>query len=79
MKPTSLGAKIFVWCVALFWLVVCLLPLTQLISVTFSTSDRGMVSTFFPNSLTAGIENIQRHWNRPGWRPPFFKRCCMSA
>lgn len=69
MKPTSLGAKIFVWCVALFWLVVCLLPLTQLISVTFSTSDRGMVSTFFPNSLTAGIENIQAALEQTGLAP----------
>lgn len=69
MKPTSLGAKIFVWCVALFWLVVCLLPLTQLISVTFSTSDRGMVSTFFPNSLTAGIENIRAALEQTGLAP----------
>lgn len=66
MKPTSLGAKIFIWCVALFWLVVCLLPFTQLISVTFSTPDRGMVSTFFPNSLSAGLENIRAALEQTG-------------
>ena len=51
MKQTSPAAKIFSWIFALFWLVVCLLPFTQLISVTFSTADRGIVSTFYPNSL----------------------------
>ncbi len=59
MKPTSRAAKILIWAVALVWLVVCLLPFTQLISVTFSTSDRGIVSTFYPNSLTAGLENLR--------------------
>lgn len=59
MKPTSRAAKLLIWAVALVWLVVCLLPFTQLISVTFSTSDRGIVSTFYPNSLTAGLENLR--------------------
>ncbi len=59
MKPSSPGARIFIWVVALLWLVVCLLPFTQLISVTFSTPDRGMVSTFFPNSFSAGVGNIR--------------------
>lgn len=59
MKPTSRAAKLLIWAVALVWLVVCLLPFTQLISVTFSTSDRGIVSTFYPNSLTAGRENLR--------------------
>lgn len=66
MKPTSMGAKIFIWGVALFWLIVCLLPFTQLISVTFSTPDRGMVSTFFPNSLSAGMENIRAALEQTG-------------
>ncbi len=60
MKQTSPAAKIFSWIFALFWLVVCLLPFTQLISVTFSTADRGIVSTFYPNSLSSGIENIKQ-------------------
>ena len=60
MKQTSRAARILVWTIAVFWLVVCLLPFTQLISVTFSTSDRGVVSTFYPNSLSAGIENLRR-------------------
>ena len=59
MKQTSPAAKIFSWIFALFWLAVCLLPFTQLISVTFSTADRGIVSTFYPNSLSSGIENIK--------------------
>lgn len=59
MKPSSPGTRIFIWVVALLWLVVCLLPFTQLISVTFSTPDRGMVSTFFPNSFSAGVGNIR--------------------
>ena len=63
MKQTSPAAKIFSWIFALFWLVVCLLPFTQLISVTFSTADRGIVSTFYPNSLSSGIEN--RHCCKP--------------
>ena len=66
MKPTSRGIKIFIWAVALIWLVVCLLPFTQLISVTFSTSDRGMVSTFFPNSFSAGVENIRAALEQTG-------------
>ena len=37
MKQTSTFAKVFSWGFALLWLVVCLLPFTQLISVTFST------------------------------------------
>ena len=69
MKQTSIGAKVFIWAVALFWLVVCLLPFTQLISVTFSTADRGMVSTFYPNSLAAGIENIQAALEQTGLAP----------
>lgn len=60
MKQTSPAAKIFSWIFALFWLVVCLLPFTQLISVTFSTADRGIVSTFYPNSLSSGIENLKQ-------------------
>lgn len=60
MKQTSTFAKVFSWGFALLWLMVCLLPFTQLISVTFSTADRGIVSTFYPNSLASGIENIKQ-------------------
>ena len=60
MKQTSTFAKVFSWGFALLWLVVCLLPFTQLISVTFSTADRGIVSTFYPNSLASGIEKIKQ-------------------
>ena len=59
MKQTSTFAKVFSWGFALLWLVVCLLPFTQLISVTFSTADRGIVSTFYPNSLASGMEKHQ--------------------
>lgn len=60
MKQTTPLAKVLIWLVAIFWLIVCLLPFTQLISVTFSTPDRGMVSTFYPNSWSSGIENIKQ-------------------
>lgn len=58
MKRTSPVAKVLVWMFAIFWLLVCLLPFWQLISVTFSTSDRGIASTFYPNSWSAGVDNI---------------------
>ncbi|BFJ84731.1 carbohydrate ABC transporter permease [Ruthenibacterium sp. CLA-JM-H11] len=73
MKKTSPAAKIFSWVFALFWLVVCLLPFTQLISVTFSTADRGIVSTFYPNSLSSGIENIKQALLQTNLAPSTFQ------
>lgn len=69
MKQTSPMAKVLSCLFAIFWLVVCLLPIVQLISVTFSTSDRGMVSTFYPNSLSAGIDNIKEALAQTGILP----------
>ena len=58
MKQTSPAAKVLIWVFAVFWLIVCLFPFWQLISVTFSTSDRGIASTLYPNSLLSGFTNI---------------------
>lgn len=59
MKTTSPVAKVLVIAFAAIWLVVCLLPFWQLISTTFSTPDRGVASTFYPNSWTSGVDNIR--------------------
>ena len=76
MKRTTPAAKVLIFAIAAFWLVVCLLPFTQLISVTFSTADRGMVSTFFPNSLSAGLDNIRAALDQTGLAASTLQTIC---
>ncbi len=68
-KKTTGAARVIVWVFASVWLLVCLIPLTQIISVNFSTADRGLASTFWPNSLSAGIENIRDAVDQTGILP----------
>lgn len=76
MKRTTPAAKVLILVIASFWLIVCLLPFTQLISVTFSTADRGMVSTFFPNSLSAGLDNIRAALDQTGLAASTLQTIC---
>ncbi len=59
MKTTSPVAKALVMAFSAFWLLVCLLPFWQLLSTTFSTPDRGIASTFYPNSWASGADNVR--------------------
>jgi multiple sugar transport system permease protein len=60
----------------LFWLVVCLLPFWQLVSVTFSTPDRGIAATFWPNNFAQGIQNIQDAVAQTGILPSMGQTFC---
>jgi len=59
MKQTTPVAKFFIFLFAIFWAVVCILPITQLVSATFSTPDRGLSTTFYPNSWSTGVQSIK--------------------
>lgn len=59
MRKRTKAENVLLWAVALVWLVVCLFPLYNLISVTFSTDDSNMIRTFVPNSFSNGVEKLK--------------------
>jgi len=44
---------------AALWFIVCVFPLYNMVCVTFSTDTSDMMRTFFPNSLSNGVEKIK--------------------
>lgn len=58
MKRRNLGEQIVLISLASVWAIICLFPVWVLFSVTFSSDSTNMTQTYFPNSLSNGIENI---------------------
>ena len=50
--------KILLYTLAVIWAVICLFPIWHLISATFSSDASNITTTFFPNSISNGIEKI---------------------
>ena len=50
--------KIILYTLASIWAVICLFPIWHLISATFSTDASNITTTFFPNSISNGLDKI---------------------
>lgn len=50
--------KIILYTLASIWAVICPFPIWHLISATFSTDGSNITTTFFPNSITNGLDKI---------------------
>ena len=56
--PKITGEKVLLLVLAGLWAVICLFPIWHLISATFSADSSNITTTFFPNSLTNGIDKL---------------------
>ncbi|MCL2162840.1 MAG: carbohydrate ABC transporter permease [Oscillospiraceae bacterium] len=50
--------RVFLYGLASIWLVVCLFPLWNLFSTTFSSDTSNLTNTFLPNSFSNGLVKI---------------------
>ena len=54
----SLPEKILLYAIATLWAVICLFPIWHLIAATFSADSSNITTTFFPNSISNGVDKI---------------------
>ncbi len=51
--------KMILWGIASCWAIICIFPLFNMISVTFSSDSSPLTSTFIPNDFMNGLRKIQ--------------------
>ena len=58
MKKLNALERVITYTVAFIWLLVCVFPLYNLLSVTFSSDSSDITRTFIPNSFYNGLSKI---------------------
>ncbi len=58
-KGKKLHERIAMILILVAWLIVCLFPLWNLASTTFSSDTSNLTSTFWPNDLRNGLEKLE--------------------
>lgn len=71
--------RAIIWIIAITYLLVCIIPLIQLIGVTFSSPNRGIASTFFPNSFSHGVSNIKKALDQTDIIPSLWQSLCYVS
>jgi ABC-type glycerol-3-phosphate transport system permease component len=60
VKHKTRGQSAVMYAILILWLVVCLFPLYNMISTTFSSDSSNLTSTFLPNDFSNGWDKIMR-------------------